>query len=97
MAIDRPGAIRRYLNAKSEYDEIKSNLDYQARRLLEVSGWKETSQTPGAVWMWQKTYPSTTGADVVYTVDQEHALAIEREEDDFAEAEDAMACDADSP
>lgn len=93
MPIDRAEAIKRYLNAKAEHDEAKANLDCQRRRLLEVSGWKETSKTPGSYWLWEKTLDD--GRTLLVT--EKMALDCEENEQDFVDAADDREVDAECP
>lgn len=38
----------------SDIDFEKEQLDFKADALLREKGWKETSSTPGSLWLWER-------------------------------------------
>ncbi len=54
-------------------EQLNADLEEARPRFLRLSGWRNTSSTPGCYWLWVKEFDG-----IQYAVDESTAIRIER-------------------
>jgi hypothetical protein len=76
--------------------EAENDLEHARHEYLRACGWSYTSETPGCLWLWQKTAPkprdarSKTPAGRIMLLDTSTAFAMQRHWDDIELDESAF-------
>lgn len=72
---------------------LEDRIEEETTRVLRASGWRETCQTPGNYWLWEKQLPDGR----IVLVSRQMAVSIETALADDAEYSDMLAERAATP